>query len=277
MLAEQLLRSGQIAEALADLQQHVRLEPDNSKYRVFLFQLLSVLGDWDRAMAQLEVSGQLDAGSLLMVQMCREALRCEVFRKQVFAGKRVPVVFGQPQAWVAHLLEAFRLLATGKVAESQRLREQAFDAAPARTGAITVGEAEAQRFQWIADADPRLGPVLEAIINGRYYWIPLESVRVLQIEPPVDLRDVVWMPAHFQWTNGGETVALIPTRYAGSESSADPQIRLARKTDWSEAGPDLFVGTGQRMLATDAGEYPLMEIRKIVFDEPAAMAEPVHG
>jgi type VI secretion system protein ImpE len=85
------------------------------------------------------------------------------------------------------------------------------------------------------------------------------------------------MPAHFQWTNGGETVALLPTRYAGSESSPDPQIRLARKTDWQEAAPGLFTGTGQRMLATDAGEHPLMEIRRIEFDEPSEAAEPAHG
>jgi len=102
-------------------------------------------------------------------------------------------------------------------------------------------------------------------------------VRLLQIEPPADLRDVAWMPAHFQWSNGGETVALLPTRYAGSETSPDPQVRLARKTDWHEAAPGLHVGMGQRMLATDAGEYPLMEIRKIVFDEPLAAAEPAHG
>src|SRR5262249_35927392 len=78
-------------------------------------------------------------------------------------------------------------------------------------------------------------------------------------------------------TNGGETVALLPTRYAGSESSSDPQIRLARKTDWHEAAPGLHVGMGQRMLATDAGEYPLMEIRKIAFDEPSTAPEPAHG
>jgi hypothetical protein len=35
-----------------------------------------------------------------------------------------------------------------------------------------------------------------------------------------DLRDVVWMPAHLQFENGGESVALIPTRYPGSAASA---------------------------------------------------------
>jgi type VI secretion system protein ImpE len=273
----ELLRRGDIDQALAALQDQVRHNPADFKCRVFLFQLLVVMGQWDRALTQLNVAGELDAEALAMVQTYREALRCEAFRQEVFAGRRIPVVFGQPQAWVAHLIESFRLLAAGRAVESQPLREKAFEDAPARTGTITAGDKQGERFEWIADADSRFGPVLEAIINGRYYWIPFENVRLLQIEPPADLRDVAWMPAHFQWTNGGETVALLPTRYAGSESSTDPQIRLARKTDWQEAVPGLFTGTGQRMLATNAGEYPLMEIRRIEFDEPSAAAEPAHG
>ena len=274
MTALELLRSGDIEQALVQLQNDVRRDPADFKNRVFLFQLLVVTGQWERALTQLNLTSELDAIALAMVQTYREALRCEVYRQQVFAGKRMPLVFGQPQEWVAHLLESFRLLADGKFPEAQKMRDAAFQAAPARTGTIFVGKGPAQGesgeverqgepFQWIADADPRLGPVLEAIINGRYYWVPLENVHELTIDPPEDLRDVVWMPAHFEWTNGGETVALLPTRYTGSESSPDPLIRLSRKTEWTEAGPELYVGSGQRMLATDAGEYPLLEIRTI--------------
>ena len=39
---------------------------------------------------------------------------------------------------------------------------------------------EDSAFEWIADADDRLGPVLEAIVNGRYYWVPFERVRRIQ-------------------------------------------------------------------------------------------------
>jgi len=45
MLAEQSVREGRIEEALAELQQQVRKAPDNAEYRVFLFQLLCVMGD----------------------------------------------------------------------------------------------------------------------------------------------------------------------------------------------------------------------------------------
>ena len=71
------------------------------------------------------------------------------------------------------------------------------------------------------------------------------------------------MPAHLEFENGGESVALIPTRYAGSETAADGLIALARKTVWEEMGPDAHRGLGQRILATDADDAPLMEVRTI--------------
>jgi type VI secretion system protein ImpE len=267
MSAEELLKEGRLEETLAELKQRVRADAANPKHRIFLFQLLAVVGDWARAHTQLEVVGELDASALAMVQTYREALRCEVLRAQIFAGNRSPLVFGDPEHWVALLLEALQLTASGEYAKASILRDQAFSAAPA-TGGMIDGE----RFGWIADADQRLGPVLEAIVNGRYYWIPFHRIRTIQVEPPADLRDIVWMPANFTWANGGETVGLIPTRYPGSESAPDSQVRMARRTDWSEPHPGAYLPLGQRMLATDSAEYPLMDVRRIELetgDEPA--------
>ena len=74
------------------------------------------------------------------------------------------------------------------------------------------------------------------------------------------------MPGYFTWANGGETVGLIPSRYPGSQASADGSIRLARKTEWLAQDADVYVGAGQRMLATDQGEYPLLDVREISLD-----------
>lgn len=261
MLAEQSLHAGQLCDALAQLQAQVRKEPANAKLRVFLFQLLAVMGEWERAMNQLNVAGELDAGTLAMVSTYRSALQCETLRARVFSGQGTPVLFGKPAEWMALLFDALRLAAEGEIVRSQQVRQRAFDAAP-----VTTGRIDGQAFQWIADADERLGPMLEAIINGRYYWIPFNHLAAVHIEAPADLRDVVWMPAHFTLANGGETVGLIPTRYQGSETCADDLLRLARKTDWHDAGAELFVGQGQRMLATDLAEHPLMDVREILLN-----------
>ncbi|MBK1721530.1 type VI secretion system accessory protein TagJ [Thiocystis violacea] len=268
MSAEQLLAEGRLDDALAELKQAVRKDAANPRHRIFLFQLLAVQGDWERALNQLEVSGQMDPAALSMVQTYREAIRCENLRAAIFAGKRSPLIFGDPEHWLALVLESLQRTAAGQLGEAARLRDEAFAAAPATSGMI-----DDQAFAWIADADPRLGPILEAVVEGRYYWIPFHRIRTIQIEAPADLRDVVWMPAYFTWANGGESVGLIPTRYPGSESSADEQIRLSRKTEWLEPTPGTYLGLGQRMLTTDAGDFSLMDVRRIDLDTHAEGAD----
>lgn len=262
---EECLRAGDPAQALKLLQEQVRVKPGDSKLRVFLFQLLCVLGEWERAANQLETAASLDHGALAMKQTYTEAIKCELVRAQVFAGKISPMVFGQPDAWVALLIESLLRAGAGDPAQAQALQGQAFDQAPE-----TAGTLDDKPFTWIADADMRLGPVLEVIINGRYGWVPFARMSRVTIEAPTDLRDCIWMPAYLQFESGGETPALIPTRYPGSETSEDAMVRLARKTTWDEVRPDVFLGSGQRLMTTDAGEFPLMDIRSISIDSAPA-------
>ena len=258
------LKDGDVPRALRLLTEQVRSHPQDAKLRVFLFQLLCVLGQWDRALNQLNVSLELDAGTLPMVQTYREAIGCETLRLQVFAGHKAPVLFGEPETWIALLIEAMLREGQGDTAASRTLREQALEQAPESTGTI-----DGQAFAWIADADTRLGPTIEAVINGRYYWLPWNRLAKVDIDPPEDLRDRVWMPAHFEFTNGGDVVGLIPTRYPDTDLAAGDMLALSRRTDWRETGPGVFVGLGQRLIATDSGEFALMDIRSVVLDPSA--------
>lgn len=259
--AEEAIKAGNPQAALKLLQDQVRAKPADAKLRVFLFQLLCTLGQWERALNQLNVAGEMDASTLAMVQTYREAIQCERLREQVFKGKKVPMLFGQPEAWVALLIEALLREGQGEITQARSLRDRAFEQAPA-----SAGRADEQHFQWIADADMRLGPVLEAIIHGRYYWVPFMHLAEIKLDAPQDLRDAVWMPAQLQFTNGGETVALIPTRYAGTDLG-DPLQALSRKTEWVETLPDFFVGRGQRLLTADVGDLALMDLRSVVFEQ----------
>ena len=266
--AEQALRDGDPLQALKLLQEEVRGKAADAKLRVFLFQLLAVLGQWERALNQLEVAATLDPSALAMAQTYREAVRCEVLRAQVFEGKKAPMVFGQPDPWLALLIESLLVSGRGQPNEAASLRTKAFEEAPASAGTM-----DGSPFAWIADADMRLGPVLEAVINGRYYWVPFARLSQIAIEAPVDLRDVVWTPAHLLLENGGEAYGLIPTRYPATEKLEDGDLLLARKTEWGERSPDFFCGVGQRVLSTDAGEKSLMDVRDISFAESPPAAE----
>jgi type VI secretion system protein ImpE len=79
----------------------------------------------------------------------------------------------------------------------------------------------------------------------------------------VDLRDLVWAPAHLTFTNGGDTVALLPVRYAGTPLAEGDALAMARQTDWVDLGEGQFRGLGQRVLATDSVEVGLLEVRHI--------------
>ncbi|HEY2433458.1 MAG TPA: type VI secretion system accessory protein TagJ [Vicinamibacterales bacterium] len=266
--AERALKDGDPHAALARLQEDVRARPSDAKLRVFLFQLLCVLGDWERALNQLKVSSEMDPLALPMAQMYGEAVRCEAVRQEVFAGRKSPMILGEPDEWLALLIESRLRAGRGETAQAEDLRGRAFEQAPGSSGDI-----DGTPFEWIADADSRLGPVVEAIVNGRYYWVPFSRIKMIAFEKPEDLRDLIWMPAHVDFANGGESLALIPTRYPGSESSADGAVALARKTIWEPFADDAYAGVGQRVFATDAGEVPMLEIRAISLRHDGAAAD----
>ena len=264
----QQIASGDLESALQNTQQKIRKNPADSKLRILLFQLHSILGAWDKALNQLNVLRDLDASALSMVQAYEQVLFCEALRKEVFAGHKAPLIFGEPEEWIALMFEALNLENSGKQQQADELRAKALEQAPA-----TSGEIDGTAFKWIADADSRLGPMLEAIINGRYYWIPFHRISQLNLGSPEDLRDLAWMPAQFVWSNGGDAVGFIPTRYPDSENNADNAIKLARKTDWLAESEYSYHGLGQRILTTDINDYPLLDCRTIIFNTLQENAE----
>ena len=81
------------------------------------------------------------------------------------------MVFGEPEQWLALLIES--LLVAGR-GEHERVAAAA-GAGLRRRRRRRPGDIDGRPFEWIADADTRLGPVLEAVINGRYYWVPFSA------------------------------------------------------------------------------------------------------
>lgn len=268
------LQNADLASSLKFLQGEVRDNPSEPKHRIFLFQLLSILGQWERALGQLNVLRDLNAESLSLVQTYQETLNCEALRGAVFSGKRSPLLFGEPEPWMALMLESLKLTGQGNAVESGAMRDKALQDAPTIGGTLSLFPAKTAEgqiaveplpFEWIADADSRIGPFLESIVNGKYFWIPFQRIRSISLEKVSDLRDLVWLPARFEWANGGETVGFVPTRYVDSQSHTDDHVRLGWKTVWNEVGEGTYIGLGQRILATDADEYPLTKIHKIEF------------
>jgi len=263
MTAKDLLKEGKVDDCLAQLKADIRRHPSDDKLRVFLAQLQCIVGNWDKALVQLKVAAEISADNLLLAQFYSQVINCELLRREIFDGKRTPLVCGEPPTWLGLMVEANNMVAQEKYAAAEQLRNQAFEQAPAVPGSV-----DGQVFEWISDGDTRLGPVVEAILEGKYYWVPFTTIKQIRVEAPTDLRDLVWVEAHFTWLNGGEATGLIPSRYPDSEKSPDDGVKLARKTEWIERPEGTFLGLGQRMFTTDTGEFSVLQIQDITLNHP---------
>lgn len=264
--AQDAVRRGDLDAARALLTDATRAAPADPALRAFLFQLACIDGDWTRASRALDALAGLRPEALDLVADYRAAIAAEATRAAVFAGRTPPDVFGGARGWTGDLVAALAAEAAGDADGAAALRTRALAAAPADAGA-----ADGQPFAWIGDGDSRLGPVLEAVMNGAYRWIPFCELAALEIAPPADLRDAVWAVAVATFRAEGDAAGgaqwpiLIPARYPGSEAAADPAIRLGRRTEWRALGGDHAAGLGQRELVHDAGEIALLELRSLSF------------
>ncbi|MES2054480.1 MAG: type VI secretion system accessory protein TagJ [Pseudomonadota bacterium] len=256
--ADDFLRSGDLDGARRVLIEDVRRKPGDVLTRLFLFQLLSVRGEWDKAATHLGVLAQLSPEAAMLAVVYGQAIAAEREREAVFAGTSTAMVHGGP-SWADGVADSIRLMAIGDGKAALTARDEAFEKAPDLAGTI-----DGQRFEWIADADVRFGPCIEAIIGGRYGLLPFDAIAGLKSEGPKDLRDVVWYPVEIAMKAGHSVAALIPARYPGVTDDAAEQ--LGRATNWHD-GPNGQTGSGQRLWSlSDGQDCELLSVRSLVLD-----------
>ncbi|HEY2710683.1 MAG TPA: type VI secretion system accessory protein TagJ [Caulobacteraceae bacterium] len=258
--ADALLRAGDLDGARAALVEAVRRTPADQAARMFLFQLLCVLGEWDKALAQLRTLAQLSAEAQMLAVAYGQAIEAEKSRTQVFAGAAQPALLVKSSPWAGDLTGALAALCQGRVEDAEALRDQAFDAAPE-----TPGDLDGQPFDWIADSDSRFGPAVEAIIAGQWGLVPFDAIEQIVSEGPKDLRDIVWYPVQLRFKTGQSVAALLPARYPGAETETDAALRLTRGTDWSDQ-PWGQAGRGQHEWSlSDGTAVGLLSLRRLAF------------
>jgi type VI secretion system protein ImpE len=258
--ADELLRAGDLMGARAALIEGARQAPSDQKVRMFLFQLMCLLGEWDKAQAQLRTLASLSAEAQMLAVTYNICIDAEKMRTEVFGGLCPPVLLVSSSAWGAQLAGALADLAQGRIDEGVEKRDAAFDAAPE-----CPGQLDGVTFEWVADGDGRFGPSFEAIIQGRWGLVPFDAIQSITSEGPQDLRDLVWLPAEVMFRTGQSVKAMLPVRYPGSEASDDAAVRMARRTDWRDEpfGP---AGLGQHEWSLSGGEdQGLLSMRRLTF------------
>lgn len=248
-----------VADQIQECISSIRKEPAEAQHRLALAQLYMATRDWQKASDQLERAAQLAPACIPLATAYREVIRCELFREQVFAGTRLPSMPEAAPGWLSMLASALHQQALGELEQAAQIRAQAFEEAEACSFDV-----DDQPATWLADADSRLGPVCELFMDREYHWVPFSQIAVLETQAPEDLRDLFWLPCSVQMRDGQSFSALMPCRYPQDLPADEDDILLCRKTAWRDAGQDTWLGSGQKVLVTDSGEFPALSVRSIV-------------
>ena len=236
--AQQLYRDGHLSDAIHALSAEVRDNPGDARRRTFLFELLCFAGDYARADKQLEVLAQAGPTSEMGVLLYRSAVYAERQRHDLFERGEYP----------------------SGPAEGKR-----------------SGTLNGKAFEYLADADPRVGARLELFAAGNYLLLPLEHVASIQIQPPKRLRDLIWTPAAVRTTPAFKGTALgevlLPVLSPSSWQHSDDAVRLGRATVWEEReGSENPIPFGQKMWLVDDEEVPFLELRSLEFNSASVAA-----
>jgi len=253
-LSSILRQAGSVTGALAATEARVRQQPGTFDARWQLFQWLCVVGDWPRALKQLQVATQLAQDFAQTAHVYRDLIRAEVFRHEVFAGQRDPGTLLPAPAWLGRLQIALAQTEAGDLAAADSSRNLALPEV-----AVASGAHDGTSFAWITDTDTRLGPTCEIVTAGRYAWLPFAQMRKLELTRPTGLLDLLWRPATVTLSDGMISHGFMPVRYPGSELGSDA-IRLARETNWAEVGETGVIAFGQKTWMTNAGDVALLDV-----------------
>jgi type VI secretion system protein ImpE len=228
-----LYREGKLREAIKALGEELRSNPLDAARRSFLFELLLFAGEYDRAEKQLDILSGANAQAAAGTLLYRSALHAERTRSAMFANRETP---------------------------------------PSLDGAVYGGTWNGKPFSEIRDTDPRIGANLEVFVAGSYTWIPIHYVRVLEIEPPTTLRDLMWARARietsadFRLQELGEV--LLPVLCPLSSRHPDESVNLGRESAWELDDAQQEIPFGAKMMLVDDVEVPLPKLGTVKWSAP---------
>ena len=261
-MLRQLLSETSLAQAQVLLENDIKANPANANLRAALVQLLCLSGNWSRALTQLKSWQALAPQAEPTVTLLEQTIAAEQRREAVLSGQGRPSMPESHWPWLTLMADALSL----PVPQACALREQALEQACANPGTATQTDDKEQVFNWLMDGDTRFGPVCEALVNDRYFWLPFSAIAQITFQAPSSTFDLIWRHAHIQLHDGHEQVCQIPLRYPVTNLQAD-NLLLARATEWQAlpASDSQYTGFGQKVLMGENSEYPLLNLQTLRF------------
>jgi type VI secretion system protein ImpE len=257
--ALELFQNGQLEDAIHAQIELVKADPNNENQRLFLFELLVLAGQWDRAGRQLAALDYPDAERGATRAVYRSLLDAERQRNDILLSGKSPHFLSDPPENVQRRVEALQHLVQGRSDEAAQILAQLDE-----SDCDICGELNGTEFTLFRDCDDLFGSVLEALSStGNYYWIPIQQIASLTVVEPRQLRDLAWLPATLGMRDGPTGDVFLPVRYPGSESHANNAIRLARATNWTSPEDGPVRGYGVRLYLVDDSAIAIPEWRTL--------------
>jgi type VI secretion system protein ImpE len=267
MNASELFKAGQLGEAIDVQLKEVKAHPADQARRLFLFEMLSFNGELDRARKQADAIRYDDVELEAAIATYRMLIDAEMMRRRVFEEGAAPRSFGTLPDHAQLRLGGAHLLREGRPDEARETFLRAASISPAVSGRLN-----GRPFATLVDCDDVFGSVLEVIVRGEYYWVPLEQVQSLTMGPPRFPRDLIWAPAQLDLADLSGPVFL-PVLYPGSHQHPDDRVKLGRLTEWKHSDADLVIGVGSHLFQADDEEVGLLEWRELRLGEGEGKGE----
>jgi type VI secretion system protein ImpE len=259
MTPSQLYEIGDLKGAIAAAIEEVKKTPMDTSKRGFLCELLCFNGDLERADQQLDTIGKQDAKAVLGLALFRQLIRAEQARQQFYSDGRLPEFLGEPTPALRLYLEASIAYREGNLADAARLLGEAEEARP-----HVSGSCNGHPIDDLRDLDDRTAGFFEVLTStGKYYWVPIERVRQIEIKKPERPRDLLWLQASMTVSDGPEGDVYLPTIYAGTLADPDEKARLGRVTDWKGGDAAPVTGIGLRTYLVGDEAKTVLELSEL--------------
>ncbi len=256
-----LYQTGNLTEAINQLTQEVRNNPTDNWLRTFLFELLCFNGEWERAERQLKGLLVAGANAELGLLVCGNNIKAEITRSKLFSSGVAPEFLLSPPNYISLQLEAINKLREKNYSEARKLLDELAEKQPSLKGKIN-----GKNFNRLTDYNDFFACSLEVFLQDRYIWVPFEHIQCLEVQPPKELRDLIWTKAIIELTSGTVAGVFLPSLYPNSYKHENQLVRLGRMTDWQQLPGEIYVGYGLRAFLVDSKEKTLFEISSLMFD-----------
>jgi type VI secretion system protein ImpE len=266
MKTQDYYEAGQLREAIQAATDDVKSRPTDVGKRTLLAELLCFAGDLDRADKQLDAVGKQQPEAMLVISMFRHLVRAEMVRRDFYESGRVPEFIDKPRPELELRLQASIRIREGDLQGAAELLGEAEAQRPA-----VAGVANGKPFDDLRDLDDLCSSFFEVLTsNGKYYWIPIDRVELVELRPPTRPRELLWRPARMVVRGGPDGEVFLPTLYAGSHAEEEEDItRLGRFTDWRGGDDTPVRGVGQRMFLCGESEQSILEFQELTIDNPS--------